>query len=108
MSMAVKGQVAKENFVQKVIELFKDNYVGCVDKKWYFWEEENGERVQVAISLTCPKTPVSVSNYTPTFGNGIDFEAPTNIVEENSSNLKVEISEEERQNILELMSILNL
>jgi len=53
-----KGQIAKDNVESIIAAAFGENYIGTVDKKIYVWGDENGEKVQVAISLTCPKTPV--------------------------------------------------
>ena len=53
-----KGAVAKENAAKKMAEVFGSNWIGEYDKKYYIWSEENGEKVQIAISMTCPKTPI--------------------------------------------------
>ena len=50
-----KGNQAKENFINKIISENKDIYIGCYEKKHYFWSTENGEKIQVAITMTCPK-----------------------------------------------------
>ena len=62
-----RGAEAKANFVKRLATAFGADYIGEVDKKYYVWSTENGERIQVAIALTCPKTPVSVE------GNGGDL-----------------------------------
>jgi len=62
-----KGSIAKGNLIKRFADAVGADYVGEYDKKWYFWSTENGERVQVAVSLTCPKTPVGESNVN-TFG----------------------------------------
>lgn len=55
--MATKGTAAKAAVIQKIKEAFGDNFVGDDGKKIYVWSKENGEKVQVAIALTVPKTP---------------------------------------------------
>lgn len=45
---------AKEKFVARVIEAISDAYLGTQDKKYYF--EQDG--TQIAMTLTCPKTPI--------------------------------------------------
>ena len=47
----------KLDFLQitKLKEAFGENYIAEVDKKHYVWADDAGERVQIAISLTCPK-----------------------------------------------------
>ena len=56
--MAAKGSVAKVKVEEKIKEAFGTDYVGCFDKKLYVWADDGGERVQICISMTCPKTPV--------------------------------------------------
>lgn len=58
--MPAKGNIAKEQVTKIITEAFGNNFVAVVDKKIYVWTEEGGEKVQVAISLTCPKSPVAV------------------------------------------------
>ena len=53
-----KGQIAKENVEKKIATAFGEDYIGNFDKKLYVWANDGGERVQIALSLTCPKTPV--------------------------------------------------
>ena len=53
-----KGAVAKENIAKKMAEAFGNNWIGEYDKKYYVWSEENGEKIQIAISMTCPKTSI--------------------------------------------------
>lgn len=53
--MAVKGTLAKETVTKKIQEAFGPDFLGIVDKKLYINVKENGENVQIAITLTCPK-----------------------------------------------------
>lgn len=53
-----KGAEAKEKVIDVLKNAFQNSFIGIVDKKVYVWSEENGEQVQVAISLTCPKIPI--------------------------------------------------
>ena len=50
-----KGAIAKEQIANRLAELFGEDWIGEVDKKYYLWAVENGERIQIAISMTCPK-----------------------------------------------------
>lgn len=92
-----RGNEAKEKFIDKMIAQNSDSYVGHFDKKYYFWEEENGEKVQVAISITCPKNLVG----------GAFSTAPAEKSSETTS-CSTEITKEERQTVEELMKELNL
>lgn len=112
--MAVKGTEAKERLMKKIITAMPaEDYVGCVDKKYYFWSIEDGQKVQVCMTLTCPKTPVEVDN-------GNVFVAASMGINKNDNRLnfedistpvatkKVEVSEEEKENIAKLLKELNL
>ena len=92
-----KGAVAKSKIAEKLKGLFGENYVGESGGKYYVWENDGGEKVQIAISLTCPKNPIGTVDMNSAFGDGIDFDAapaaapvkvaPTEITEEEKSNL---------------------
>lgn len=103
--MAVKGTQAKENVIRKIAEVFGDNYIGEVDKKYYVWADDGGEKVQIAITLTCPKTAVS-SGTAPT----AKAEPAVLDFSDDSSTVKPEatISAEEKENIARLMKELGL
>lgn len=53
-----KGSIAKENLMKRFATAVGEDFICEKDKKFYFWSTENGERVQVAVSMTVPKTPV--------------------------------------------------
>ena len=100
----VKGSIAKEIIIKKLKEAFGADFIGEVDKKIYIQAPENGGMVQIAISMTCPKAPITVSN-TPVVKNGImDFEAEPALVAPKS----VEVSEDERTTIQDMMRRLGL
>lgn len=68
--MAAKGSIAKENIAKKLKEIFGSDYIGEYDRKHYIWAEDGGEKVQIAIAMTCPKNPVGVVGS----GGALDFE----------------------------------
>ena len=51
----VKGDIAKKTLKEKIIAALGNDYIGEYDKKLYTWMDDGGERIQVAIALTCPK-----------------------------------------------------
>ena len=53
--MAVRGTVAKQEVTEKLREAFGDNFIGEHEKKIYVWANDGGDRVQIAITLTCPR-----------------------------------------------------
>lgn len=103
--MAAKGSIAKENLINKIIKsLPSESYIGCYEKKYYFFSEENGEKVQVALTLTVPKNqvvPVSLP-----VGNGMDFSGQSQGL--TMTGTPSEITAEELSNIQELMNKLGL
>lgn len=54
-----KGAIAKEQITKKIMEAFGNDFITISDKKIYVWADENGEKVQIAISMTMPKIPLS-------------------------------------------------
>ena len=106
-----KGSIAKEIVINKIEQAFGEDFVGVVDNKAYVWAKENGEKLQIAISLTCPKNPISIGGVPATtgaldFGGGMDFEAMEG--GEPIPSKQMEISEQEKQNISDLMKRLGL
>lgn len=95
-SLMAKGTIAKEKAIKIIKEAFGQNYLGEIDKKLYINAEEDGETVQIAISMTCPKNPVI-------FGQEKEIEKEIEVKE--TSN---EISEQERENVAELLKRLGL
>lgn len=56
-----RGNTAKINVVKKLQEAFGNDYVGESDKKYYVWADDGGERVQIALTMTCPKSFLEVT-----------------------------------------------
>ena len=99
----MKGQIAKDNVINKIAAAFGKDYVGLVDKKVYVWSEEDGEKVQVCLSLTCPKNPVGVGGEE----NGMNFGASTISTTPDVFN-PAEISDKEMENVRNLIKELGL
>lgn len=98
-----RGTIAKEKVVKTLESAFGQNWIGEYDKKYFVWSEENGEKIQIAISLTCPKNPVGdIANMD--FGNNeMNFETMGTVQEE-----QVEITADEQDNLKKLMERLGL
>ena len=105
-----RGNEAKEKLMNKIIQMPNVSFIGCYDKKYYFFEEENGEQVQIAISLTCPKNPIQVDASVSLDDGDFDFtdDTPKTSKIAVSAAPPAEISEEEKKNIAELMAKLGL
>lgn len=71
--MAAKGTLAKQVLINKIIGALSEEYVGTADNKYYFNMMENGSKVQVAVSLTCPKTMLGEDGVKTKEEKGIDF-----------------------------------
>lgn len=104
--MAVRGNVAKQNVINKIKEAFGADYVGEFDKKIYVFADDGGERVQIALSLTCPKSQIGVIEENKlSYNTGINFEDSSTIIQGKASS---DISKSEREKVRELMKKLNL
>ena len=104
-----KGAQAKEYVTKKIAEAFGADYVGEVDKKLYVWSQENGEKIQIAIAMTCPKVPVGevpVMDFSADTGD-FDFSGDSAAAAP-SKFQPAEITEEEKANIASLMEKLGL
>ena len=100
-----KGNIAKDKVIEKIAQVFGQNYIGIYDKKVYVWSEENGEKIQIAISLTCPKVQVGAVD---SGSNALDFENMGATIAAPTEFQPAEISEQERENVAELMRKLGL
>lgn len=100
-----RGSVAKEKVIAKIKEVFGNDYIGENANKHYVWAMDSGERVQIAISLTCPKVPLVEAN-AGSFDGGIDFTQTPVLV--NPEPVVSEISDQEKQNLEEMMARLGL
>lgn len=95
-----RGNDAKNEVIKRLQEAFGADYIGEVDKKHYVWANENGEKLQIAIALTCPKTFVEAA--IPA-SNKLDFSSATPV-----SAPPAEITEEEKKRLEDLMKKLGL
>jgi len=101
-----RGSIAKEKVVEKIKAAFGADFVGEVDKKLYVWADDGGERVQIALSMTCPKVMIETINTSElNYNTGRDFTNDDTIA---VAPEKVEISDEERENVRKLMQRMGL
>lgn len=101
-----KGTIAKQTVVAKIKEVFGADYIGENANKHFVWVSDGGEKVQIAISLTCPKNPIGTVDMSSAFGDGLDFEAEPIVVQTKFE--PAEISEQEIENLATMMSKLGL
>lgn len=100
-----RGNNAKIDVENKIRNAFGDRFVGVAEKKIYvLGDEGNGELIQVAITLTCPKVPMAAGG---AVDGGLDFNnmpssgSPTEFK-------PAEITVEETENIRKLLAELGL
>ena len=101
-----KGAIAKTNAVSLIKKAFGADYIGEFDKKLYVWSDDGGERVQLAISMTCPKVQVGAVPATPIGEEGFNFEEEPTVAPTTFE--PAEVTQEEIDNITELMKKLGL
>lgn len=102
-----RGSEAKIKIKKKIEEAFGSDYIGEYSNKIYVWADDGGERVQIAISMTCPKVEVGNIDLTSAAGGGHDFSEPT-IVTAPTTSQPAEITKEEEQTIEDLIAALGL
>ena len=101
-----KGAIAKSAIAEKLKKLYGTDYVGESGGKYYVYENDGGEKVQIAISLTCPKNPRGTVDMSSAFGDGLDFEAEPVVVQTKFE--PAEITQEEVDNLATMMARLGL
>ena len=102
-----RGTIAKNNVINKIKQAFGADFIGEYDKKIYVWTQENGERIQIALSLTCPKVQVAVADAPATGDFNFEDDAPSTVVA-SSPFQPVDITPEERERVNDLMKRLGL
>ena len=93
-----RGSESKQKVINKILETFEGSFL-YGSKELRIPLEEDGQRVEIKVALTCAKTNVG--------GDGASVESQV------ESNVAVNVpaavpSEEEKQNIADLMSRLGL
>lgn len=100
-----RGATAKVNIENKIREAFGTDFIGVSDKKLYVQADDgNGEMVQIALSMTCPKVPLGAGGAVE---GGIDFD---NMPSGGSATefKPAEITTEETENIRKMLAELGL
>ena len=100
-----RGTTAKVNIENKLKEAFGEDYMGVYDKKVIVWADDGGERVQIAISMTCPKN--LYGNVDLAAGADHDFTMDTTVTAPVTAQ-PAEVTPEEQQNIADLIAALGL
>ena len=93
--MAIKGSIAKEEIIKRMMEVFEDSFMN--DKTLIIPMMENGEEVQIKLTLTASKTNIPHSNGKAEIPITVAAGMP-NPVE------VVEPTEEEKQRVVDLIN----
>ena len=98
-----RGSLAKGEVADRIKAEFGADFVGESGGKLYVWADDGGERVQIALAMTCPKVFLDCGEVAPAVvktGAGIDFEA--------QPQKKAEVTQEELDRISAMMNKLGL
>ena len=102
-----RGTIGKQNVINKIKEAFGTDFIGEYDKKIYVYTQENGERIQIALSLTCPKVQVAVADAPATGDFNFEDDAPSTVVAAGAFQ-PADITTEERERVNDWMKKLGL
>lgn len=100
--MAARGSIAKETITKKILETFPNSFI--YDKLIRIPIEENGETVEVKVTLTAAKDVVGDNVAIVDFSDNAPAATPP--VEQKK--VDVTYTKEEEQNLAELLKALNL
>ena len=101
--MAARGTIAKTKAEEIIKNAFGDNFIGIADKKLYVWADDGGEKVQIAISMTCPKVGLETNTVQDTNGFIDGF-----VSSPHTEKTIIEMTPEEEKNIAKLIAKLGL
>lgn len=105
--MAKKGEASKSQLTEAILKLYPDNAF-TYDKNIYVNFIEGGEKVQLKIALTMPKTPIEIATNVDSSTN---WDWSDNAVNEPTPIAKAEpaeITDEEVTNVQVLLKRLGL
>lgn len=105
-----KGSVAKSEVYNKIMEIFPGSFMYNSDKELRINTTENGELVQLKLVLTASKTIVEneISSTSSIVEDDCDFPLPWNTVPEEPVKKNLEVTQEEKDELSNLMKVLNL
>lgn len=98
-----KGQESKAYVENKIREAFGKDFIGVdtATKKIYVNGYEDGQPMQVCISMTCPKTPFAIPGAETEFSAGGNFGEP-------DVYQPAEITSDELENVRKMMRELGI
>lgn len=100
--MAAKGSVLKKEIADKILEIFPDSFLYNNGKEIRINGVENGESLQIKVTLTTSKTKVENEN------SSIETPSPTLVKNEDMEKFPQEPTEEEKERLTFLLNKLGL
>lgn len=108
-----KGQIAKKEIIDKILETFgKDAFLYNDGKEVRVNTQENGELVQIKLTFTAAKTPVNQGDDTALPGTietkTTEFVETSEPAQIKTDAVYIEPSKEEKENVKSLLEALGL
>lgn len=97
--MALKGTESKQNIFSKLIEIYPGSFWEDENKILRIPLDENGERVEIKVTLTAAKANL---------GNGMATSAFSEKPSMETAPINIEMTEEEKDNVSKLLNSLGL
>ena len=106
--MAKRGEIARDRAKDIIVKAFGEDFVSIQDKKIYVMaKDENGEKIQFAITLTMPKTPIDTGDKYVNKNDWTDSDT-ADVASTAPSPVSAEVSDEDKKKIDELMRTLGI
>lgn len=107
--MAKRGEIARDRAKDIIVKAFGGDFVSIQDKKIYVMaKDENGEKIQFAITLTMPKTPIDTGDKYVNKNDWTDSDVINVPSASPSPSVNTEVSDEDKKKIDELMRTLGI
>lgn len=104
-----KGNLAKNEIFTKIIDIFPDSFMYNDNKELRINLTENGDPVQIKVTLTCAKTPVAPSENDVNETKAVQTSTSGELNWNDDIPFKIEEpTEEEKQNVARLVKNLGL
>lgn len=104
--MAAKGSIAKENIIQAILETFPGSF--RYDKEIRIPMMENGEPLQIKVTLTAAKNMVDIGGDTAIPGDFTSSATPASLKQDAVMGEPAVPTEKEKENVKNLMAMLGL
>jgi hypothetical protein len=96
----MRGAESKQIVINKILETFKDSFIYNNGKEIRVPMEENGERVEIKVALTCAKTNVG--------GDGASVESGGQASAFTETPAVTDLTTDEKENIQKIMDRLGI